>query len=438
MIARPLKKLAGIVKATDHAERALATESSDLGTYKHAFETTAADRDRLAADLETYKHAFETTAADRDRIQSEIKRVSEERLRVRAGLLAHALLKELNSPHSSIEAVLARAWLSWAASQGDDPPRDIMRTASDGLIVAAETILRDASLSELALDLVETALEISDAFRGVDHAVDLYYQRRKSLAEHKAYLEAGIAAGAWPDEGTQAAQESAIDRGIPSILLVTLPKSGSIFLWTAIARSLTLPMFRIALSRGPTDEEAVPGLARVFAKGGLCAQQHLTPTKENIDILRSNRVNRILLHIRDPRQAAVSWWHYNLRIGASRVQERSQAEIEEHLWNAYFVHAANWVTKWIEIADNCRDLSIMVSTQEQMAGLEADLVKRMINFYDIPAESYSLENVDRSDAVHFRKGAQDEWLSFFSGEFKKRSEKLVPNRIAERFGWNTI
>jgi len=37
-----------------------------LETYKHAFETTAADRDRLAAELETYKHAFETTAVDRD------------------------------------------------------------------------------------------------------------------------------------------------------------------------------------------------------------------------------------------------------------------------------------------------------------------------------------------------------------------------------------
>lgn len=39
---------------------------SELETYKHAFETTAADRDRLAAELETYRHAFETTVADRD------------------------------------------------------------------------------------------------------------------------------------------------------------------------------------------------------------------------------------------------------------------------------------------------------------------------------------------------------------------------------------
>jgi hypothetical protein len=45
--------------------------AQQIVTYRHAFETTAADRDRLAAELETYRHAFETTVDDRDRIQQE-------------------------------------------------------------------------------------------------------------------------------------------------------------------------------------------------------------------------------------------------------------------------------------------------------------------------------------------------------------------------------
>ena len=62
----------------------------ELGTYKHAFETTSADRDRLIGelatarqqidslreDLETYKHAFETTGKDRDRLIGEVTTAS--------------------------------------------------------------------------------------------------------------------------------------------------------------------------------------------------------------------------------------------------------------------------------------------------------------------------------------------------------------------------
>jgi len=409
-----------------------------LENHEHASETMAAERDRLATDLETYRQAFETTEIDRDRIQAELDRSLNGVLRVRAGLLAHALLREVGIPASSLETPLARAWTAWTDDDGSLAGADIVRLASDGLIEIAETILRDAHLSELALDFVATALEISDAFRGVNHAVDLYFHHRKSFSEHKAYLETGVAAGLWPDAGTRAAQEAAIERGIPSILLATLPKSGSLYLWSTIAKSLEAPMFRVALPRGPTEDELVPGLVDVFAKGGLCAQQHLSPSPENIEILKARGIKRMLLHIRDPRQATVSWWLYNLRIGASRPRERSRAEIEEHLWSAYFAPAAKWVTDWIEIVDRDPDISIMLSTQEQLSADAPGLVGSILDFFGVPSARYSLDIAAKTDATHFRKGSKDEWLGFFSEDFKRRSTDLVPNDIAERFGWNTV
>lgn len=51
---------------------------TELKTYAHAFETTAADRDRLVGELQTYRHAFETTAADRDRVSADLASLREE------------------------------------------------------------------------------------------------------------------------------------------------------------------------------------------------------------------------------------------------------------------------------------------------------------------------------------------------------------------------
>ena len=56
----------GGASAGDADDGQLAALEAELETYKHAFETTAADRDRLAAKLETYRYAFETTETDRN------------------------------------------------------------------------------------------------------------------------------------------------------------------------------------------------------------------------------------------------------------------------------------------------------------------------------------------------------------------------------------
>lgn len=44
---------------------------ADVARYRHAFESTAKDRDRLAVEAESYRHAFESTAKDRDRLALE-------------------------------------------------------------------------------------------------------------------------------------------------------------------------------------------------------------------------------------------------------------------------------------------------------------------------------------------------------------------------------
>lgn len=93
-------------KAAKAASRAsdMLTANRLTETYKHAFESTAADRDRLANELAslrqaadhgalatTYKHAFESTAADRDRLAAELS----------------SLCRTVNGAASNLDRILA-------------------------------------------------------------------------------------------------------------------------------------------------------------------------------------------------------------------------------------------------------------------------------------------------------------------------------------------
>jgi tetratricopeptide (TPR) repeat protein len=97
---------------------------AEVSTYKHAFESTAADRDRLAGDLtnlsveverlatevSTHKHAFETTSKDRDRVAREFSeyRQTNESLRVQPGNIERPPVQNLPPINLAIQHRLSR------------------------------------------------------------------------------------------------------------------------------------------------------------------------------------------------------------------------------------------------------------------------------------------------------------------------------------------
>ena len=412
-----------------------------LKEYKHAFETTAADRDRLAKELETYRHAFETTADDRDRLAALAEPLAVKHDRILLGLVTHIFRHEINVAPDTMRRRLLAAMdtlpLQSGLSETEDGDR-LVETAAGGLLDIAEVVLRLAQISEQGLDMVELSRELDPRFPSRFHATDHYFQKRKSFVEHVNFYDEAIRNGLWPDKGTSAAQAAAIERGLPSILLVTMPKSASVFIWTTIASSLEMPMFKVALTRRLTEEALVPSLLNVFVQGGMSAQHHLAPTKPNIDALKKAGLTKFILHIRDPRQASVSWWHYTQKVGGARDRKRAQKEIEDVLWHQYLEVASKWLHEWLDIADNGTDFQVVLSTHEQMLGRESEHITTLLQKLDVPSDLIDLQLSERTGKTHFRKGAKDEWLEFFSDEFKQRSTELIPNPLARRFGWQEI
>lgn len=106
---------------------------------------------------------------------------------------------------------------------------------------------------------------------------------------------------------------------LPPILVNTMPKSGSIFIVRCLSQGLGIAETKIAVSLFP-DDLVIRDKLDDLALGNQVAQQHLPARDLNLRFLR-NRLNRMIVHVRDPRQATLSWLHHLDNFHAHRYLE---------------------------------------------------------------------------------------------------------------------
>ncbi len=395
----------------------------------------------IAAKLATFQHAFETTAADRDRLAAKSDELAIKHDQILLGMVAQMLVQDLKVEADALGPRLLNATRTLSLGpqlRNTSDTSFVVNAAARGLLDVADAMMRQVHFSKSGLDLVELSRTLNPEFYGQHHAIDRFFEKRQGFLNHAAYYADAIAAGLWPDSGTLEAQKAAIERGLPSILLITLPKSGSVFLWTTISASLQMPTFRVALTKDMKDEVLVPELLRAFAKGGMIAQHHLSPSKETLEDLKRSHVRRLVLHIRDPRQACVSWLHYGRKIKATPGRVPPHQFAESYLWQEFLKPASEWLHKWLEVDETDPDLEIVFSTHEEMAGRTKEHIEDLLQKLHVPSDQVDLKLSDLTGATHFRKGEKNEWLDFLSDDFKRRSTELIPNALARRFNWQEV
>ena len=92
-------------------------------------------------------------------------------------------------------------------------------------------------------------------------------------------------------------QHDAILRGVPSVLIVSLPKSASAYVQTVLVRLFDIPWGRMSLTsptplKPPNDDWSPFAPARVvttwaswIARGGATTHEHFAPLPDNLDAL---------------------------------------------------------------------------------------------------------------------------------------------------------
>jgi hypothetical protein len=228
--------------------------------------------------------------------------------------------------------------------------------------------------------------------------------------------------------------------GKPSIFLVTLPKSGTVYVSHSLSQSLGYDHTATLVT--PTfPKNIVWGEMLVdFAKGGMVSASHMQPDAENIRLLKSAGVTRGVLHLRDPRAALQSWIHFirgkgsllHALIDHPDYHRLSPAEQTDHMIDHAFRHFADWIDNWCAVLDADKSLEFLMLMHDDLARDEATYFKRILDFHGIKGD---VRAVAKSSSTHFRKGDNDDWRQAFTPAQRARVNGLMPAQLWDRFGW---
>jgi hypothetical protein len=234
-----------------------------------------------------------------------------------------------------------------------------------------------------------------------------------------------------------------------SILLNTMPKSGSMYVLKSLARILRLRAMYIGNQYGLIDQIDVKD-AITFSGGGFVSQNHLAPSTENLQILQHFKL-KMVLHLRDPRQALLSWTHYLHYItGGNDASEQLlyftpmtpsgyfefslSRQIDWQIEN-YMPQLVLWAKRWVEIADT-GTIPILITHQNDLRLEEKAFFDAILAFNQIDLD-YALPNLARTmDETHFRKADPTEWRRTFTPDQAKRATSLISESLSARFGWD--
>ena len=249
------------------------------------------------------------------------------------------------------------------------------------------------------------------------------------------------------EEAFEERRRRAIAAGRPSMVITTVPKSASESIWNKLAEGLDLGQCHLALGLFP-DCCLMPSRVRTAAEGGLIVKEHILATPHNLQTLREHGIDRIVVQLRDPRQALLSWVHFvrddvNQRLLAPLwrkivpAPEVFEQPLEQQIdWGIerYLPYLIDFAGGW-KTADDAEDSGLQVhfATFEHFRTDPEAYIAGVLDFYGIDRADF------RSDAeaevVHLRKGQIDEWREVFTPAQKAAAWARIPEEMAAQHGW---
>jgi len=234
---------------------------------------------------------------------------------------------------------------------------------------------------------------------------------------------------------------------VPSILLNTLPKSGSVFLLHTLSDTLGCGRWHLGNMYSLIDQISLEKM-QVFAKGGWVAQDHLAPSLENLQILRHFGC-AMVLHVRDPRQAMVSWLHHLDRIYRQQGEEplllvAPRPPAGYFTWDFtdkvdwqidhYLPQAIDWLVRWIAVHDR-GEIRVLLTDYRELNSNAGRLCRRICGFYGIAVDGLRFVDIPKTIDNHFRLADDEEWLRVLNPVQIARVNALLRPELARRFEW---
>jgi hypothetical protein len=237
---------------------------------------------------------------------------------------------------------------------------------------------------------------------------------------------------------------------LPSILIVSIPKSGTVFTNLMLSRGLSLEQASVSFGYFPHYLVEIPKLVS-FIKGGKVAPAHFDPSPVNLQSL-TPFIKRWVLHIRDPRSVVLSWVHHMNRLYAERGNGEHQhlfvyptPSVSYYYWpfrhqvdwniENFLPSIVTWARSWLAVHD-ARRYDILLTTYSELARDEPGYIHKILDFYGIPRGLFHCPKIEKTiSSSHFRAGLEDEWMTEFTSDQILRATAMIGQDLLMRFKW---
>jgi len=237
---------------------------------------------------------------------------------------------------------------------------------------------------------------------------------------------------------------------LPSILVVTIPKSGTVFTNQMLSRGLSLEPASVSFGYFPHYLIDIPKLLS-FIPGGKVASAHFDASPVNLQSLTAF-VQKWVLHIRDPRSVALSWVHHMNRLYGQRDNGKfhhlfvypappepyfSWSFCQQVDWTIehFLPSVVAWTRLWLTVYDS-RQYELLLTSFSELARDELAFIHKILDFYEIPHSLFRQPVIEKTVlGSHFRAGLEDEWTTAFTADQIAKANAQIGRDLIERFGW---
>lgn len=246
-------------------------------------------------------------------------------------------------------------------------------------------------------------------------------------------------------------QNKAASRGVPLVFIVAMHKSASEYIELALTTALDCPSLYPSTPTFPKDL-LIPALLSRAAQGGIVVRTHTGGSPDNIEMLRKEGIQRLVIHTRDPRQVTLSWVHMIRRIDDERFQfdrllYTPRIPIEFRNWKLdmqlgwavenYFPQLMRWSDTWAQSIPQLSDFEIEIMRYERFHGNPAPFLEKLVGFFgaDTSSIAQTLQSVPPAAQPNFRRAQIDEWRDVFGREQQNHMAKMIKAQTADCFSW---
>lgn len=246
---------------------------------------------------------------------------------------------------------------------------------------------------------------------------------------------------------------------IGRLFLSTLPKSGGQYLASSIQKGLGINKVPGSNNISFDDRLFLPILNKdlnspddLLKPNDILVVSHAFSNDFNRTVI-SQYVDKLIINVRDPRQATLSNVH-NLNL-IHRQAGQEQLLLSVHLPEKYFFwplskqitwqieegflpNAIKFIQGWLE-AD--QDLNfyppILFTRYEDLVEDSEKYFNDILDFYGIEKSRFKFPVKPKfQENTHNRKGEIDEWKSVFTPEQAEKACSMIPEKIYKFFNWS--